>query len=50
MNQWIERINDFLPNAKIGKIQGSIIDIENKDVVLCMLQSLISKDYEQKIF
>jgi len=50
MNQWIERIQHFLPNAKIGKIQGPIIDIENKDIVLCMLQSLIMKDYDQKIF
>ena len=28
MNQWIDRINDFLPSAKIGKIQGKIFDIE----------------------
>lgn len=50
MNQWFERINQFLPEAKIGKIQGPIIDTENKDIVLCMLQSLISKDYPQSIF
>ena len=50
MNQWIERIQQFIPNARIGKIQGQIIDIENKDIVLCMLQSLILKDYDQKIF
>jgi superfamily II DNA or RNA helicase len=50
MNQWIERIQHFLPSARIGKIQGPIIDIENKDIVLCMLQSLISKDYDPKIF
>ena len=29
VNQWIERINQFLPNARIGKIQGQIIDIDN---------------------
>lgn len=50
MNQWIERIQHFLPTAKIGKIQGPIIDVKDKDIVLCMLQSLISKDYEQQIF
>lgn len=49
MNQWIERIQHFLPNARIGKIQGPIIDTENKDIVLCMLQSLVMKDYDQKI-
>jgi superfamily II DNA or RNA helicase len=50
MNQWIERIQQFLPGARIGKIQGPIIDIENKDIVLCMLQSLISREYESSIF
>jgi superfamily II DNA or RNA helicase len=50
MNQWFERIHQFLPKARVGKIQGPIVDVEDKDIVLCMLQSLISKDYEQKIF
>lgn len=50
MNQWIERIHQFLPNARIGKIQGAIVDTIDKDIVLCMLQSLISKDYEQSLF
>jgi superfamily II DNA or RNA helicase len=50
MNQWIERIHQFLPDAKIGKIQGSIIDIEGKDIVLCMLQSLVGKDYPADLF
>ena len=50
MNQWIERIKQFLPNAKIGKIQGQIIDIEDKDIVIGMLQSLSMKEYPTKIF
>ena len=50
MNQWIERIQQFLPGARIGKIQGPIIDVEDKDIVLCMLQSLISKDYDVSLF
>lgn len=50
MNQWIERINDFLPNSRIGVIQGSTIDIENKDIVIGMLQSLSMKDYDSNIF
>ena len=50
MNQWIERIQSFLPNARIGKIQGQIIDIENKDIVLCMLQSLSMKEYPESTF
>ena len=50
MNQWIERINKYYPDAKIGKIQGQIIDIEGKDIVLGMLQSLSMKDYPASIF
>ena len=50
MNQWIERIQQFLPNARVGKIQGPIVDVDDKDIVLCMLQSLISKDYEASLF
>jgi len=50
MNQWIERIKQFIPNAKIGKIQGQIIDIEDKDIVICMLQSIAMKDYPLSLF
>ena len=50
MNQWIERIQQFLPTAKIGKIQGQIIDIDGKDIVLAMLQSLSMKDYPSTMF
>jgi superfamily II DNA or RNA helicase len=50
MNQWIERINQFLPGARIGKIQGQIIDIEDKDIVLGMLQSLSMKEYPSNLF
>jgi superfamily II DNA or RNA helicase len=50
MNQWIERIEEFIPDARVGKIQGKILDIENKDIVLAMLQTLCSKDYAPTMF
>jgi superfamily II DNA or RNA helicase len=50
MNQWIERIHKYYPTARIGKIQGQIIDIDNKDIVLAMLQSLSMKDYPSTLF
>jgi superfamily II DNA or RNA helicase len=50
MNQWIERIEQFLPEARIGKIQGQIIDIDNKDIVIGMLQSLSMKEYPSSVF
>ena len=50
LNQWIERIEEFLPTARVGKIQGQIIDIEDKDIVIGMLQSLSMKEYPISLF
>ena len=50
MDQWVERINQFLPNARVGRIQGEIIDIDDKDIVLGMLQSISMKEYPYSIF
>jgi superfamily II DNA or RNA helicase len=50
MTQWIERIHQFLPGARVGKIQGTVIDVENKDIVIGMLQSLSKKEYDKNTF
>ena len=50
LNQWIERIGQFLPSARVGRIQGQIIDIDGKDIVIGMLQSLSMKDYPEDMF
>jgi superfamily II DNA or RNA helicase len=50
LNQWVERIHQFLPNARIGKIQGPVIDINDKDIVIGMLQSLSMKYYPNDMF
>ena len=50
MNQWLERIQQFLPGARVGRIQGQEIDIENKDIVIGMLQSLSMKEYDDSTF
>jgi superfamily II DNA or RNA helicase len=50
LNQWVERIQQFLPKARVGKIQGQIIDIDDKDIVIGMLQSLSMKDYPSTLF
>jgi superfamily II DNA or RNA helicase len=49
-DQWIERIEQYLPDAKIGIIQGPIIDIENKDIVIAMIQSISMKSYPDSLF
>ena len=50
MTQWIERIEEFLPGTRVGKLQGKTIDIEDKDIVIGMLQSLSMKDYDNNLF
>ena len=50
LNQWVERIQQYLPTARIGRIQGQIIDVDGKDVVIGMLQSLSMKDYDDAVF
>jgi len=50
MNQWIERIQEFLPTAKIGRIQGGVFDAEGKDIVIGMLQSLYDREFEYGAF
>ena len=49
-DQWIERIQAFLPNARIGTVQGETVDIEDKDVVVGMLQTISMKDLPPKTF
>lgn len=50
LNQWIERIEQFLPEARIGIIQQNKVDIEDKDIVIGMIQSIVSRKYPREIF
>jgi hypothetical protein len=50
MNQWIERIEEFLPGARVGKIQASVCDIDNKDIVIGMIQTMYNKAFPQEVY
>jgi superfamily II DNA or RNA helicase len=50
MNQWIERIEEFLPGAKVGKIQAQICDVDNRDIVIGMVQTLYDKEFPTGTF
>ena len=51
MKQWESEISQFLPNARIGFIQGqNNVDIHEKDIVIAMLQSLAKVEYPQELF
>jgi superfamily II DNA or RNA helicase len=51
LKQWESEIKKFLPQAKIGFIQGQKnVDTNDKDIVLGMLQSLGRIDYPDSLF
>ena len=50
LNQWIERITEFLPNAKVGRIQGPLFDSYGKDIVIGMIQTLYDREFHQGAF
>lgn len=50
MNQWIERAQEFVPSAKIGRIQGPVFDVEGKDIVLGMMQTLYDREFPEGAF
>lgn len=49
LNQWKERIQQFIPSAKIGIIQGKVFDIEGKDIVIGMLQTLCTRRFSDEV-
>jgi hypothetical protein len=50
MNQWKERIAQFIPTARIGLIKAKTTNIKDCDIVLASLQSLSMKEYNSEIF
>ena len=48
-DQWIERAK-FFTDAKIGIIRQSTVDIQDKNIVIGMIQSISMKEYDPKIF
>lgn len=50
MTQWISRIKQFLPGAKIGIIQQDKCEFKGKNIVLGMVHSLASRDYNEELY
>lgn len=50
LKQWKERIEQYTPDARIGRIKQSTVDIHDKDIVLASLQSLSMRDYPDDTF
>jgi len=50
MNQWIERIQEYAPQARVGKIQAQIYDVDDKDIVIAMIQTMYNKPFPQDTY
>jgi hypothetical protein len=50
MEQWEMVLQSCCPTVQVGKIQGSVFDVENKDVVVGTIQTLYGKEFEAGSF
>jgi superfamily II DNA or RNA helicase len=50
MDQWEDRIEHFIPEAKVGIIQQDKIFVEGMDIVIGMIHSVSKKDYDENVF
>lgn len=44
-SQWKERIEQFVPDARVGIIQQNKFETDG-DIVICMIQTLVSREYD----
>jgi superfamily II DNA or RNA helicase len=50
MNQWIERIQEYAPQARIGKIQAQTYDVDDKDIVIAMIQTMYNRVFPESTY
>ena len=48
-DQWVERIAEFLPRARVGTVQGETMNVDG-DIVVGMLQTIALKELPPKLF
>lgn len=47
--QWVERINQFVPGARVGFLRQKKVQIEDVDIVVGSIQSLMKREYDQAL-
>lgn len=50
VDQWIERANTFLPQAKIGIWQRDTVPDGTEDIVIAMVQSICKREYPAEMY
>lgn len=49
LNQWKERIEQYVPSAKVGLIKQKVVETDN-DISIASLQSLSMREYDKDVF
>ena len=50
LDQWIDRLNTFLDNPKIGVVRQDRCEYMNRHVVVAMIQSLAQREYPKSFY
>ncbi len=50
VDQWVERLKQFLPEAQLGTVQQDICEYEGKSVVIGMVHSLVDHPYPKDFY
>ncbi len=50
LDQWCERIKQYLPTAKIGIIRQNKCEVENMDICIGMIQTIVKRDYPKETY
>jgi superfamily II DNA or RNA helicase len=48
-DQWRDRVSTFLPGCRVGRIQRDIVDTDGCAIVVCMIQSLVKREYTPEL-
>lgn len=49
LNQWVERLTQCLPAARVGRLQQNVNDIDSSDIIIGMVQTVASR-YDSSAF
>lgn len=50
MNQWVDRLREYLPGVKVGRIQEDVCEYKGCHVSVGMVHSLASREYPKDIY
>jgi superfamily II DNA or RNA helicase len=50
LEQWIERIQQYLPTARVGIIRQNKCEVEDTDICVGMIQTIIKREYPKDFF